>query len=336
MATVLTPYLGFCRLPDTGKREASMGWAARPLIVGSKDDPHVVAVSHAAHRKGLEPIVLDVPVLEGSAVELVDDTLILDGAEGCEELILSLPRRGWISRLVPAGWDHGVRIGSHDAAIKASWLSLLAAVVRASRATWLTDLDAVVAAEGKLLQYRVAHHLGVAVPRTVVCSDPVRAAALVTEPLVVKPLGPGHFYEDGVAKVVLTTEVDATSIPADEFWRAPFLVHERLKADRHLRVVTVGETAWGSELPAEGRPLDWRADDDAHHAFSPVRLSEDLEAKAVAIAGELGCGFSSQDWIIADGRPYFLDLNPSGQWLFLPHEIATAVAEAIGSWLATP
>jgi glutathione synthase/RimK-type ligase-like ATP-grasp enzyme len=277
--------------------------------------------------------LLDVPVLEGSVLELTDDALVFSTAAPLEGLRLSAERRGWIRRLVPAGWDHDVRIGSHDAAIKASWLSLLAFVIRASRTTWLSDLDATVAAENKLLQYRAARRLGASVPRTVVCSDPVTAASLVGHALVVKPLGPGHFYAEDGPKVVFTTELRPESIPATEFARAPFIVQERIKADRHLRVVTVDRRAWGCELTAEGRSLDWRADEDAHHSFACISLSEELEASALALARELGCGFSSQDWIVAAGTPYFIDLNPSGQWLFLPQETALGVADAIASWL---
>lgn len=312
------------------------GGASRPLIVGSRDDPHVKVVVDALSRCGCQPTVLDVPTLEASRFELSDETLVLSAGGSREEMSMSTPRRGWIRRLVPAGWDHDVRVGSHDAAIKSSWLSLLAYVVRASRTTWLSDLDAVVAAESKLLQYQTARRFGAAVPRTVVSSDPERAASVVGRPLVVKPLGPGHFYSNNSPKVILTTELQPDSVSDAEFAAAPFIVQERIEADRHLRIVTVDRRAWGCELNAEGRSLDWRADDDAHHCFVPVSLPEELEATAVSIARELGCGFSSQDWIVAGEMPFFLDLNPSGQWLFLPQETAVGVADAIAAWLVAP
>jgi hypothetical protein len=48
----------------------------------------------------------------------------------------------------------------------------------------------------------------------------------------------------------------------------------------------------------------------------------------------MGVAYSSQDWI-DDGapEPAFIDLNPAGQWLFLPESIAGAVTEAIAAHL---
>jgi hypothetical protein len=45
-------------------------------------------------------------------------------------------------------------------------------------------------------------------------------------------------------------------------------------------------------------------------------------------------GYSSQDWVIAPtGAALFLDLNPAGQWLFLPADVAEAATTAIARWL---
>jgi hypothetical protein len=50
------------------------------------------------------------------------------------------------------------------------------------------------------------------------------------------------------------------------------------------------------------------------------------------LSAALGVGYSSQDWIEdVDGAHYFLDLNPGGQWLFLP--FADEVTAAIADWL---
>ena len=52
------------------------------------------------------------------------------------------------------------------------------------------------------------------------------------------------------------------------------------------------------------------------------------------LADALKVGYSSQDWVVGEGQPYFLDLNPGGQWLFLPDPTSADVTEAIAAWLA--
>jgi hypothetical protein len=58
-----------------------------------------------------------------------------------------------------------------------------------------------------------------------------------------------------------------------------------------------------------------------------------VQQVALGLAVSLGLGFSSQDWVeTADGY-WFLDLNPSGQWLFLPELVAHPVTSAVAAWL---
>jgi hypothetical protein len=153
---------------------------------------------------------------------------------------------------------------------------------------------------------------------------------------VVKPLGAGNFTgEDDVEFVVYARPMHRDAPELDHLESAPFMIQERLEAERHLRVVTVNNRAWACELDARGLPLDWRKDDDAHHLFVPAH-AKTVESAAIALAEVARLGYSSQDWIVQRGKPYFVDLNPAGQWLFLPEPVASEVSAEIASWLTSP
>jgi len=52
----------------------------------------------------------------------------------------------------------------------------------------------------------------------------------------------------------------------------------------------------------------------------------------VKICRRLGLRFSVQDWLFTEGGLIFLEVNPSGQWLFLrgaDAEVADALAEEL-------
>jgi len=171
------------------------------------------------------------------------------------------------------------------------------------------------------------------VPKTVVCSDAATARRIVGDALVLKPLGPGHFYEQQVPHVVYTSEVASDARELVALGTVPFLAQERLQAHRHLRVVTVRHQAWAAALDARSRSLDWRRDSAAHRAFEPAEIPQQLREAALGLAVSLGLGYSSQDWVeTADGY-WFLDLNPSGQWLFLPEPVSCQVTAAVAAWL---
>jgi len=244
------------------------------------------------------------------------------------------PARGWIRRLAPAGWDTGTVLGGPAAAALAARMTLLAALLRDDSITWLTPVDALFAAENKIVQYRTARAASVRTPTTVVNGTAADLAAVLGEPFVVKPLGPGNFTgSDGQEHVVHARTVNAADLVGTDLLDAPFLAQQRLTARTHLRIATVADRAWTAELDATGLPLDWRRSPAAHHAFRPSSRWPQAERAALELAARLGTGFTCQDWIVDADGPVFLDLNPGGQWLFLPDGATAQIADRLADWL---
>jgi hypothetical protein len=154
------------------------------------------------------------------------------------------------------------------------------------------------------------------------------------DPFVLKPIGPGNFSDDdGAQNVVFVREVSVEELKSVDMLEAPFLAQRVIRAISHLRVVTVGEHTWVAELTAIGLPMDWRAHDPAHRSFRVTSKWPEVENSAMQLAASLRSGFTCQDWIVDNEGPAFLDLNPGGQWLFLPDEIAVPVAAELARWL---
>lgn len=213
-------------------------------------------------------------------------------------------------------------------------MTALAAVVRQAGTAWLCDVDALFAAENKIMQYRAADALGLRTPATLVGGDPAVLAAELGEPFVVKPLGPGNFTaDDGREEVIHTQAVTAAQLTGTDLLDAPFLAQQLLTARTHLRIVTVADRAWTAELDASGLPVDWRSVTHAHHSFTTSRSWPDVEQCALRLAWQLRTGISCQDWIVDAEGPAFIDLNPGGQWLFLPDTLTTQVADHLAAWL---
>jgi len=308
--------------------------ACRVLIIGDCTDPHVRGVTDLLPVDG-------VVVLDGATISRVvrgvelDESYFLDMAGRLVRLNGTCTTRGWIRRLTPAGWDDGVQLGSHPAAVLAARLGLLGAVVRDPAVNWISPVDRLVAAENKITQYRAAASLGLRVPDTMIGPDPAVLARRLGEPFVMKPLGPGNFEtNNGTQRIVYATSVTAGDLAETDLLEAPFLAQEHLSATKHLRIVTVRDQAWIAVLDSDGLPCDWRKHGPAHHAFQVDAREQEVGAWAVTLAESLGVGYSSQDWLVDHDGPCFLDLNPGGQWLFLPDDIASAVSRALAGWLA--
>jgi hypothetical protein len=293
-----------------------------PVIVGEAQDVHVQAVTGALADTRIRAMLISASSLETKGIDW------MPGRSGARQ-------RGWIRRLANPGWRRGVLSDSHDAAVRGAWMAGLIGDLLTRRVDWLTPLYAILAAENKLTQLATAHAIGLSIPRTKLTSE-VTALHELGERVVVKPLGAASFIDaDGGTYAISATPVDLEALDEKTVRAAPFLFQEVIHARSHLRVVTVQNNVWVAELAADGLPLDWREDAAAHDAFQTIDGFAEVRDGALALATKLRVGYSSQDWVVAlDGQPRFLDLNPAGQWLFLPPEIADNVTAQIAGFLA--
>lgn len=285
---------------------------------------HTAAVRTVLDDLGTPAVILDAQSLEQHADTWTPEPLWQSNANG------------WIRRLAPPRWRPGVAAQSHDSAVRGAWMSQLTGLVLAAECSWLTGLPQLLQAESKMFQLRRARSLGIQIPDTVVTSRRDEISVLGPT-VVVKPLGPASFVgKQGDEQVVPAQTVQVADLDPIDVKAAPFMFQEVIEARAHLRVVTVENAVWVARLEAINLPLDWRTDDLAHRSFQIVSSGHDeVRTLALRLARSCGVGFSSQDWVEAtDGRVVFLDLNPSGQWLFLQDGIAESVTYAIGSYLA--
>lgn len=303
--------------------------SADVLIVGDWRDAHVAAVMDALHDlDGPKPVLVDAPTL-------TDVTYRLDGLRlriGERTVVLDAGTSGWLRRYAPTLWGAGTVTGGLDSIRRRAFLALVGAISRVGSTRWLTPLEAMLRAEDRLLQLHVAEELGIRVPRTVVTSDGELAREAIGDRFVVKPLGTGYYNTADGPRAVFTSVIEGHQLDSVDFADAPFVAQEVLHAVQHYRVVTVGSRAWVARLSGADRPLDWRQQEEAHSSWEPVTAPA-VAASAVALAEQLGVGFTSQDWIDDGDQAAFIDLNPGGQWLFLPDEVSRPATAGIAEYL---
>lgn len=300
------------------------------LIVGDSTDSHVAAVLAAIERCGGDPpLLVDAPTLTWTPYTVTDGELTVGGAT----VRTDSGGRGWLRRYAPTMWGAGAVAGTLESVRKRAYLSLVGSISRTGNREWLTTLDAMLAAEDRLHQLDVVTRCGYRTPRTAVTGDGNTARQILGDRFVVKPLANGYYNTDDGPRAVFTTTLTIDDLDRIDFADAPFVAQEQIDTIEHLRVVTVNGQAWSAALNADGRPMDWRQQDEAHASWQPVD-APDACAAALQVAAALNVGYTSQDWVRDHtDRPIFLDLNPGGQWLFLPAEVSAPATEAIAAHL---
>lgn len=302
------------------------------VILGRIDDPHVRSVINMLPERGT--VVIDVQSLPNVLISWgLNDAVYRDLSGRPVTLDQKSDTRGWIRRLAPAGWDEGAVIGNQETASMLARLGTIGSVARDNHVAWLSLVDQAIATENKMFQYRAALGLGIDVPETVIAADAETARQSVGKDFIVKPVGPGSYNDnEGFPRVVFTQSLQIEDLSEADLLRSPFILQRRLHARSHFRVVTVLDRAWVAKLDAAGLPLDWRSSEVAHGSFVCAHESE-LARKALSLANRLSLGYSSQDWIRAEQGEFFVDLNPGGQWMFLPEPMSLQVSEAIAVFL---
>jgi hypothetical protein len=303
---------------------------ASGLIIGSHDDVHVRSVLERLTKDTV--LVMDVATLSESKFVYRDASFQIETRSGWIEITEGTFTRGWFRRLAPLNWQQGIPVGSRVAAENTAWLSLMGGLSRLPTIEWLTKIDDSLISENKLHQLMIADQIGIVTPRTVVSNMRSEVTAKLHGQRIIKPLGSGHFFESNVPHIIYTQIADEMVL-ADLKKSPPMIIQELLEAKLHLRVVVVRNQIWSASIASDGLPIDWRSNETAHYSFEETIAPHDVQTGALKVNAALNLGYSSQDWIVTQEGAFLVDVNPGGQWLFLPKQIASAVSDAIARWL---
>lgn len=206
---------------------------------------------------------------------------------------------------------------------------------------WLISLGARVinppaaeaAASYKPYQLEMAARWGLRVPATLVTNDPDEVGRLsrsLGEPLVFKILTSTTW------QFAETREFKPEHEPLLSGLRHAPAIFQRLIPGLDIRVTVVDRQAFPVAITADhpGARLDWRLDGAARCA--PHRLPLDVEKSLVRLVASLGLRYGAVDLrLTEEGEYYFLEVNPSGQFLFCDihagQKISLALAEALAA-----
>lgn len=194
---------------------------------------------------------------------------------------------------------------------------------------WVSDPDATRNAEFKLVQLRAAVEVGLRVPATLVSQvpDDIRKFCLrVGGRVVTKPVA--STIDVPLRAGVVTLE----ELPGDEVLAlSPAIYQELVPGKQHLRACTWGSTVVCGTL--ESPIMDWRT--DPNPTVGTTEIDADTAARLIALNAKLGLEMGISDLKPAPdgGPPYWLEVNPQGQFLFLEGLGGPEVAQPFADFL---
>lgn len=169
---------------------------------------------------------------------------------------------------------------------------------------------------GLLEQLMTAQRNNIAVPRTVVTTDPSRARDVIGSSQLVIKSAHEHFIETHPGRLsgVFPLVVGWTGAAGARQPGPPVVVQEYVEHDAELRVYFVQGEVHGFEV-TKSTPADpWLAPDRV--GASRVDLPPAVVSATRTLAAALSLRYGAFDFLQRAGAPVFLEVNPTGDWLW--------------------
>jgi glutathione synthase/RimK-type ligase-like ATP-grasp enzyme len=199
---------------------------------------------------------------------------------------------------------------------------------------WVNNPECDELAGRKPYQLKLAREMGLETPATLITSDPVAARAFVErygpERIVYKSfLATPEAWRE--TRILRPDEVAAL----DSVAYAPVIFQEFVPADLDLRITIIGDQIFPTAIDtsATSYHVDYRITMDDGRV-EPFELPDTVASLLRAYLDRLGLVYGAIDMrLTPDGRFVFLEVNPSGQWIFMEERTGVPMTEAFARLL---
>ncbi|WP_313912720.1 MvdC/MvdD family ATP grasp protein [Tahibacter sp.] len=246
----------------------------------------------------------------------------------------------WYRRLRSPTRPESMDAGIYDFCLRENRAALLGGLCGQS-VRWMSHPSAVWQAELKPFQLRVAQDAGFRIPRTIVSNDPVaiRQAYVDFGPLIVKPVRSGYFKEGDDEFSIFTSLIAEEHLSTlDSAKWTPSIYQELVPKRYDVRVTCVGRRLFSAAIHSQTDPaavVDWRRTDNPLLPHSRLDLPVEVSDRVLDLMERLGLSFGCVDLVLTPSNEYvFLEVNPSGQWLWLDDQLDFGISSAVAAWLA--
>jgi hypothetical protein len=304
------------------------------LVVSSEQDGHATEVLSRLKSRGAEARLLD---LSGyprqSRLSLEFDSSgrrerrmagagpALDFSE-CHVVWWRRPQPFQLHDELRSDVDRTFAFTECHAAVSGMWLTL--------EPFWINHPTRDEEAARKVYQLRVAQDRGLSIPDTCITNDPGQARSFAarhgTDQVIYKAFSG---TEQAWRETRLLKQEELGFLDKVKF--APVIFQEYIPADRDLRITVIDDLVFACAIDTghTSYRYDFRMVMEAAE-MAAFELPEELKARLVDYVRHLGLIYGAIDMRLTPAGAYvFLEINPSGQWLFVEQRTGLPITEAL-------
>jgi glutathione synthase/RimK-type ligase-like ATP-grasp enzyme len=203
-------------------------------------------------------------------------------------------------------------------------------------AFWVNPIASDEVASHKAYQLRVAQEVGLRIPETLITNDPAQARDFVARQRAERTVFKSFLALQQAWRETRVLKRDEVGL-LDNVRYAPVIFQEYIPADVDLRITIVGDEIFASAIHSQetNYRVDYRME-MAQARIEAERLPVEIEHKLHRFMERLGLKYGAIDMRRTPDAQYaFLEINPSGQWLFMEERTGQPITAAMARLFAT-
>lgn len=193
------------------------------------------------------------------------------------------------------------------------------------RSSWINFPSQNAAAGHKLEQLQRAKKMGFEVPRTLVSQRPAEVRRFWREcdgQVIIKPLSHGQIDHGTRHELIYTSALRKDDLTRTALIRrCPTLLQERIEKSADIRVTLIDDDIQAAELIARDaghQRLDIRRNNMVDVEHRRITLPFVIARRLLRLLRSYGLRFGAVDFVRdTEGRWFFLEINPNGQWAWM-------------------
>ena len=304
----------------------------RVLILSNTLDRETDVVCVELLRRGMDYIRINV---EEVFQIKVTNIIRQDRKADCEIKINStVTKLTDISAIWVRDFDYHL-IHSNNSSLNAAfifqqWNDALQIMYNTVESRWINSIDAIRRASNRIKQLALARQAGFNIPSTLITNDPDHARNFYGEMgnVILKALHHHNIeLENKVYSLYSRKLTDNDLSMLDDLVYAPCVLQEEIVKQSELRVTVVKDKVFSAELESKS--------DDLHRIplnklrKKPINLGDHFDKQCVMLIKSFGLDYGAIDFIKSDDKLYFLELNPTGSWLWIEQDTKQPITHTV-------
>ncbi len=205
------------------------------------------------------------------------------------------------------------------------------------KCTWINSLEGMNHGNSRVNQLLSAKNVGFNIPSTLITNDPNEASKFYNTcsgNAIVKALYHHDVETYGKVYSIYTHVLNHDDLlKFKDLVHAPCILQEKIHKSSELRVTVVDDKVFAIEITFESGGKGG----DVLHRYPmsqlnnrPIQLKKEFQSRCIQFLRSLGLKYGAIDFILdANGKIYFLEVNPTGDWVWIERETKLPITRAL-------